>query len=650
MRLAVSRLNALADVVGDLLIHSEQVSLDQQRLRKSSQELKRQTRQFYRLRERIQSCYDELLLPGRLRSAVGTSGGFDSLEMDQFTDLHTLLQDLQEFLARIDEYADDIALLNQSAQESQSYVRKELDTLRQGLTDARMVRFETLADRFRRPLWDLNQRYNKTVQFQVEGAETEIDRAILDYLYDPLLHLIRNAFDHGQESPADRRRLGKSPQGKIALSARQAGTSVIITVTDDGRGIDLDKIRAKAEKLGLLPLSTGKDSQKASLSPQKILNCLFIPGFSTADQVGELSGRGVGLDVVKTQLERLRGSVQIQTLAGKGTRFILMVPSTLNILPLLLCQQNRPWGTPAQVAIPSSQVLELVEMEALELGQAQMTWKGRTVPLFQLHELLPAPSHAWQLQAVTQELDTVGLGGQGAKFSGAIAVILQSTQPIALQIDSLLEEREMVLKALESWLPVPPYLSGCTLLPQGQVVPVLSPESLLRRKTKPSAVSVAPPPEIQVSRQQTVLIVDDSVAARRWLSHALEQAGYQVMQCRDGQEAWERLQEGLDCRLLISDVEMPRLDGFQLLQRVRQDDRLAQLPVALLTSRQGDRHLSQAEQLGATAYFTKPLGIQELVAAIEDLCDGKPLVPNLKASFVPKAHAAAPTGNPAHCL
>jgi len=616
MRLSISRLNALADGVGDLLIHSEQVNLDHQRLRRTSQELKRQTRQFYRLRERIQNCYDGMLLPTRQGYAASNQGGFDTLELDQFTDLHSLLQDLQEFLSRIDEYADDISLINQSAQESQSSVRQELDKVRQGLTEARMVRFETLADRFRRPLWDLNHRYHKQVQFQINGGDTEVDRAILDSLYDPLLHLIRNAFDHGQELPTDRQNQGKPAQGTITLAAQQAGTSIIISVTDDGQGIDVDQVQAKAQRLGLLPAGSNSLSQ--------ILQCLFSPGFSTAAQVGELSGRGVGMDVVKTQIEHLRGSVDIQTRRGQGTCFSLRVPSTLNILPLLLCQQNRPWGPPAVVAIPSSQVLEIVELDSSTLGADTLMWHDRPLPLLQLSQLLPAPQHPWQLQALTPDLAPQGWTTQVAKFSGAIAAILQAPHPVALQVDTLLEEREMVLKALESWLPIPPYVAGCTLLPQGQVVPVLSPEALASPGGQPSAMPpadspAAPPPLAAV---KTVLVVDDSVAARRWLSHALTQVGHQVVQCRDGQEAWERLQEGLDCQLLISDVEMPRLDGFQLLQRVREDQRFHQLPVAMLTSRQSDRHIAQAESLGATAYFTKPLGIQELVLSIEKLFEG----------------------------
>lgn len=657
MRVPVRQLDNLANTVGDLLIQSERLGLDQRRLRQATQGLKKQTRQFYQLRERIQNCYDELLLPGLrskrlspLRSARlvsesnvsleinNTNNGsegrhsplglklangeeFDPLELDRFTDLHTLLQDLQEFLSRIDEYGDDLDLSVQSAQDSHDHLSQELGTLRQSLTAARMVDFSSLAERFRRPLWDLNQRYHKDVKLLVQGGETEIDRAVLDALYDPLLHLIRNAFDHGQESPQYRQEQGKSPQGKLTLKAEQSGTMVVISVTDDGQGIDLQKVGLLAKSKGLLRSDQPTGSE--------ILSCLFAPGFSTADRAGELSGRGVGLDVVKSQIEKLRGSIQVQTRQGKGTRFTLRVPSTLNILPLLLCQQERSSGSPVQMALPSSQVLELVELSPADLINQYLSWRGHTLPLLALTRLVPASTYPWQVQSRPTHLNTPfsrnrrsdrmpGFAFAGTLTRGGIAIVLHSTtQPIALQVDLLLEEREMVLKPVESWLALPSYIGGCTVLPQGQVVPVLSPEALsqtnghIPQPVTPKSTPVSP------SKSFTILIVDDSVAARRWLVHALHPLGHEVIECRDGQEAWEQLQTGTPFHLMICDVEMPRMDGFQLLQQVRQDPRWSHLSVVMLTSRQSDRHRQQAKQLGATGYFVKPLGIQELIRAID---------------------------------
>ena len=631
LRVPVQQLDKLTNTVGDLVIQSERLTLNETRLRQASQGLKKQTRRFFRLRERIQNCYDELLLPGLMPQAQESPWGthddrdeFDPLELDRFTDLHSLLQDLQEFLARIDEYADDIELCTQSFQESQTAINQQLSYLRGNLTETRMVQFSTLADRFRRAIWDLNKRYHKDVKLIVKGEDVELDRAVLEALYDPLLHLIRNAFDHGQEPPQERIARGKSSQGRVILAAQQSGTTALITLTDDGRGINLEKVKAQAQAQGLLPPGQPTKAQ--------ILNCLFMPGFSTAEKVGELSGRGVGLDVVKSQLEKLRGSVQITTQLGKGSRFSLRVPSSLNILPLLLCRFQHGQGLVSHLAIPSSQVLELVELTARDLETPHYDWRGQPLRVIGLDRLVPPSDYPWLRQTQAQgsmdgwlsSATTVLPSFASGLQEGGIGVILQtSRQPFVLRVHLLLEEREMVLKPLEPWLTLPRYLEGFTLLPQGQVVPVLSPEAVLGEMDQLLAQTLPPqdPAVVMASKAQqpTVLLADDSVAARRWLAHALQPLGYQLIQCRDGQEAWDQLQGNISCALMICDVEMPRLDGFALLKQVRQSDRWAKLPVAMLTSRQSDVHQEQAKKLGATAYFVKPLGIQELVKNIDSL-------------------------------
>ncbi len=643
MRVPVRRLDRLADTVGELFIGYESLTLDQQRLQQTSRELKKRTRQFYRVREQIQTLYDQLLLPQASKLlALAPSGSarladlspdaeLDPLELDRFTELHTVLQDFQELIARIEESAQDVDLLTQSAQDTTEQLRLQLDSLRGDLTQARMVPFTTLAERFQRPLWDLNQRYDKSVRLRINGGDTLIDRAVLDQLYDPLLHLIRNAFDHGIESAAERRAQQKPVAGQIALSASQRGTRVSISVTDDGRGIDLRRVQQRAQALGLLP------SNATPNSSTKLLEVLFMPGFSTASQVGELSGRGVGLDVVKSQLVRLRGSVQVRTVKGRGTRFVLSVPLTLNILPLLLCQSQRDQGPPTLIAVPSINVLEIVDLPPDTQQAESLTWRDQSIPQIALTRLMPATNSPWHRR------QTAYLKGATLTTIGVILSV--EGKPVALRISQLLGEREMVLKPFDDLVSVPDYLPGCTILPSGEVVPVLDPNQLRGRLPKlnrpaataesrppsqPAALSRLPPPgrletlysppPVELPNQEiSILIADDSVAARRWLARSLEHLGYQVVQCRDGQDALDRLSKGLQCHLAICDVEMPRLDGFQLLQQIRQQPEFQSLPVAMLTSRSGDRYREQALRLGANAYFTKPLGTQTLIKSLESL-------------------------------
>jgi type IV pili sensor histidine kinase/response regulator len=670
MRVPVRRLDELADIVGEMLITYERLTLDQKRLQHTNRDLKQLTRQFYTIRERIQSLYDQLLVPGRSYSqSLEDQEGFDPLEMDEFTDLHSVLQDFQELLARIEEGSQDIDVLTQANLDDSDHLRQQMGELRHGLTDARMVPFATLANRFRRPLWDLNQRYEKSVQLSIEGEMTPIDRAVLEHLYEPMLHLIRNAFDHGIENPKERASKGKPTSGNIKLAALHQGTQVMITIQDDGRGIDFEKVRYRAEQLGLIFGDT--------VTSQQLLQCLFTPGFSTRTQVNELSGRGVGLDVVKAQVENLRGTIQVYSSPGQGTHFKLTIPLTLNIMPLLVCQRLLPDGHSLTLAVPSSHISEIVDKPHFTETEKLIRWRNKDIPYVALEQLMPFSDQ----QTLTAPRQMSPSSTQGTN-EPTIAVILSLTnQPIAIGINQLLGEQEMVLKSFDSLVTVPRYLPGCTVLPNGQVVLVLSPDPL-EDLIQEREVRVSPPTQLQLTPAQavtqvksadfeeespkplpsskqllssdeqlselthhllpddastqeehpgeqqrnantprTIMVVDDSVAARRWMVRSLERSGYQVLQCRDGQDAWDTLEKGARCHLVVCDIEMPRLNGFQLLSQIRQSSALKSLPFALLTSRQGDRHRKQASQLGANGYYIKPLGGQQLLLNIENLIE-----------------------------
>jgi CheY-like chemotaxis protein len=299
-------------------------------------------------------------------------------------------------------------------------------------------------------------------------------------------------------------------------------------------------------------------------------------------------------------------------------------------LPLLLCQSQHDQEAARILAIPSVHVMDLLEIPHEGSNDASvqtLQWRDQQIPLITFDHLLPAST----LRSA-QPLSIPFQNRLPAASKTAIAVILNvAGKSVALRISQLLSEREMVLKPFDDLVAVPAYLYGCTIMPNGEVVPVLAPDALthvIKRSAVPApapipeAIAPSPPPPSPTHLPdlgRTVLVADDSVAARRWLVRSLEQAGYQVIQCRDGQEAWERLVAGLSCNLAILDIEMPRLDGFQLLNQIRQHSSLRHLPVAMLTSRMGDRHIQRAMKLGASAYFTKPLGIQKLLRSLEEL-------------------------------
>lgn len=331
-----------------------------------------------------------------------------------------------------------------------------------------------------------------------------------------------------------------------------------------------------------------------------------MPGFSTADAVTDLSGRGVGLDVVRLQIERLRGNVQVATQLGQGTRFTITIPLTLSILPLLLCRcQQRT------LAIPSVNILEIIALaEFCDYSSQPETimWHDRSVPIFCLTKILPY-TRADNISAAEQ-------------FNQHLGIVLDvGGQLVVFAINSLLGERELVLKPFDATVNVPSYIAGCTVLGTGEVVTVLAPNYLSELIDRKQPLLVSPPAfKPSYSAKATILIVDDSVAVRKLLDRVLSKSGYQVVQCRDGKEALEALkQPGESYSLVISDIEMPRMDGFTLLREIRAVKNWQNLPIAMLTSRENDQHRQKAKDLGANAYFTKPFASDKLLKAIATL-------------------------------
>ena len=616
LRIPVTKLDRMSNTVGELLINHESLYLYQAQLHQVSLMLKKQTQQMEPLRQQVKQFYDQMatpLLSGsklngndylKVNGISSIDAEFDALELDQYTGIHTTLQDFQEVMVRVEESHSDLDLLTRELQESLQLLHQQLDSLRTDLTESRLVPFKTLTDRFLAPLKMLNERYQKSVRLEVIGEDTLIDQVILEQLQTPLTHLLRNAFDHGIESNNERLKLAKPADAQLNLSAVVKGNQVLVEISDNGRGIDYQKIYEKALKMGLCRLKF------TELSKEEIIEFLFMPGFSTAATVTDISGRGVGLDVVRSQVARLQGSVKVKTELGQGTTFTITVPLTLSILPLLLCRCQQQ-----TLAIPSINVLEIVHLveyvnPSLALPD-RINWRDCNISLFSLIKLLPYTQK--DLISTSTRINPIGI------------VLDVEGESIVVAVDALIAEKELVLKPFDKTIPIPAYLAGCTVLGTGEVVPVLSPSNL--GVLIASTVAEIPPAprnsggksatsqtEADIS---TILIVDDSIAVRRLLSRILTASGYQVVECRDGKEALEKLNQSLQqYDLVISDIEMPRMDGFALLKEIRADDRWCSLPTMMLTSRENELHRQKAASLGAVAYYTKPFHPTELLNAI----------------------------------
>ncbi|MEN9257429.1 MAG: response regulator [Gloeomargarita sp. SRBZ-1_bins_9] len=582
VRLPSQTVELLADIGGDLLLYLEKLSGQQEQLEATIRHLKELVAGFEPVRERMDEVYEQLALQYR----AGEGSEFDPLEMDRFSALHETLQACQEFVAQVSESAEDLDLVTRSTARELVSLRRNLNQIYSASTQARLNPFHTLAGPFAQKIQRLAQRYGKQVECRVEGAEVLLDRLLLEQLKGPLTHLVNNAFDHGIEPPEERLQQGKPAMACIILKAHIQGNQTLISIGDDGRGVDLVRVYQKARERGLTQVPFDQ------LSREDILNFLFLPGFSTSAQVSELSGRGVGLDAVRTAIRQLGGMVELVSEAGRGTQVTLRLPLAVSLLPLLIVRaQGRLLGFLAD------SVLDILR----EVPQGQdfrqpftLPWRQQDLPVYLPEHLL---DYSQPLDPPLAQAILVLAGPQG--------------QPLGLVVDELSEVRQRMVKRMEEVFPLPPYLVGAAVLPSGESIPVLLP-SQLRRVGVPSLGRRELP-----SPKPAILVAEDSVYTRRVIGHVLAQAGYDILTCRDGQEAWETLLHHTDrVRLVLTDLEMPRLNGWELVQRIRQHPQTRDLPVVMLTSRTGDRHRQKAAQLGVSGYLGKPCNPQELLATI----------------------------------
>lgn len=587
VRLPLKTIEFLANTGGDLLLYLEKLSGQQEQVEATIRQLKDLVQGFEPVREQMDEVYEQLAI--QYRAPAGTE--FDPLEMDRFSALHQTLQACQEFVAQISENAEDLDLVTRGAARELVSLRRNLNQIYSESTKARLNPFSTLTSPFADKIQRLAQRYGKHVHCRIDGAEVLLDRVLLEQLKGPLTHLVNNAFDHGIEPPEERRDRGKSPTAQIVLRAQVQGNQALISIQDDGRGVNLERVYRKAKERGLTQAALGQ------LSQEEILDFLFMPGFSTSTQVSELSGRGVGLDAVRTEIRQLGGTVEIASAPDQGTQFTLRLPLAVSLLPLLIVRaQGR------QLGFLADSILDILREVPLERNFSQpltVAWQDQDLPVYLPEQLL---EYALPLEPPLAQAILVLRGPHG--------------QPLGLVVDELNEVRQRMVKRVEEIFPLPPYFVGAAVLPSGESIPVLLP-SQLRRPGQPVERPLLPAGNEPAIPRPTILIAEDSVYTRRILSSVLGQAGYEILACRDGQEAWEMLLQNTDkVNLVLTDLEMPRLNGLDLIQNIREHPQVTRLPVVMLTSRTGDRHRTKAASLGVNGYLGKPCNPSELLATI----------------------------------
>jgi chemosensory pili system protein ChpA (sensor histidine kinase/response regulator) len=601
LRVPLQRLNELVRVVSELVINRSSFEQHHSALIEQVDELKLSTARLRRVTHKLESDYEVRAMSGGnissgAKSASSGGGhGFDELEFDRYTEFHLLTRELTEtasdiatigarVAATIGDFDSDLTRLGRLTREVQDKTM-----------EFRMVPLGTLETQLERAVRATGESCGKQVEFAMEGAHVALDKSLLEQMADPLLHLLRNAVDHGIESGQQRLTAGKPERGQITVRAFHEGTDVLIEVQDDGKGLDIEKIRRIAIERGLVT-----EAAAESLSGDAVQAFIFEPGFSTADHISEVSGRGVGMDVVKSKVARLSGRVYVTSQPGEGTTISVRVPMTLAISRVLLVRAagqtfGLPLGAVVQIVRPHPTALSVVGSERV------FTLDGKTYPLRDLSDALglARPTTPPTIQPVL--------------------IANLSRRRIALAVDEIVNSRDAVVKKLGTHLKHVPGIWGATLLGDGTVVLILNPADLAGAVDEPVVVR-QPVRRSAEHAPYNVLIVDDSLSMRHVLSLAVKKAGWNPVPARDGLEALEIIDGGVTPPdLVLLDIEMPRMDGFEFLSTVRSQKARADLPIVMLTSRGGDKHRDKARALGVTDYMVKPFQEEALVANIDRL-------------------------------
>ena len=557
------------------------------------------SRTVTRLKEQLRSLEieTEAQILHRHEDDSGHRSDFDPLELDRYSSI-------QQFSRALAETANDVAsiqqLLENLAKDAQNLLQQQARTiteLQNGLMRTRMVPFQRHVQRLARIVRQAASDTGKRAELVVEGASGELDRQVLVRMLPPFEHMLRNAVVHGIEAPEERTRRGKPPVGRILLEIHREGAEVMVRLTDDGAGMNLEAIRAKGRSLGLIP--PGR-----ALSDEDAMQLILEPGFSTAGALTQQAGRGVGMDVVATEIKRLGGALHMETKAGEGSVFTIRLPFTLAISHALVVRTGEEF-----YALP----LPTVE-GVLRLSKAEVTAHlGRDAPMFDYG----GQKYRFQHLAAFVGLEPSPLPEQDVTIP--VVLVRAGEHSTGLVADELVGSREIVVKSVGPQISGIRGISGATILGDGRIVIILDIGALVRAEWRGRAQLPAVPREKE-DRRTFALVVDDSITVRRVTQRLLERNGMRVLTARDGMDAVALLQDHVPDIILL-DIEMPRMDGYEVAAHVRNDSRLKDVPIIMITSRVGEKHRARAIELGVDDYLGKPYQEAELLDAIAPLVE-----------------------------
>ena len=589
-------LRVRADLIDRLVNEAGELSIARSRIDGSLKHVKGAlydlTDNIARLRGQLREF--EIIAETGMQSRLGGSETqqFDPLELDRFTRLQELTRMMAESVGDVATVQHVLMRQVETANEALAVQSRQNRELSHTLLRARMVPFSTVVDRLHRVVRQTAKELGRQANLDIQGGDTPVDRTVLERMLGPLEHLLRNAVAHGIELPEQRTAAGKPQLGQIVLGIVPTDNDITLTLADDGKGLDHDAIQRRAIERGLIDATT-------PASPDSLAELIFRPGFSTVDTVNAIAGRGVGLDVVRDEVAQLGGRVSVGGAPGRGTRFEIILPLTLAVIPVMLVTAaGRSWAIPAAMV---EEARELTSEEATTRRAAGgLTRNNRHYPWHDLPQLFGLAESAgqpgWQLL----------LRSGGAQ--------------VALEVEAVTQSQEVVVKPLGDMLARVPGLSGATVLPDGTVALIVNPVLLTQRRGLNVTTAVLP---ASTFTAPAIMVVDDSLTVRKITSRLLERSGYRVMLAKDGIDALEQLEQQRPA-VILADIEMPRMDGFELVRALRDKPALATLPVIMITSRIAERHRQIANDLGVRHYLGKPYDEAELINLIATLAASAP--------------------------
>ncbi|MBC7548411.1 MAG: response regulator, partial [Polaromonas sp.] len=611
IRVRSQLLDRMINQAGEVMITRSRLEAELNQLRSALGDM---SGNLTRLRQQLRDIevQSESQMQSRLAQAKESQASFDPLEFDRFT----RVQELTRMMA---ESVNDVATVQRTLQRTVDATEDDLVAqarqtreLQRDLLRTRMVEFEGISDRLYRVVRQASKDTGKQVKLDLLGGTIEMDRGMLDRMTPAFEHLLRNCVVHGIESPDARRAAGKDPVGLITVHLKHEGNDVSVDFSDDGSGLDLERIREKAVGLGLI-------QPNQVLSDQEAANLIFLAGLSTATQVTEMAGRGIGMDVVRSEVNALGGRIETSTTAGQGSHFNLVLPLTTAVTQVVMIRAGS-----LSVGVPANVVETVRRTSAADLQQAYKTGTlevaGEAVPFFWAGALLQASRQSSEAQAKSTQ----------------VVIFRSAAQRIALHVDEVLGNREVVVKNLGPQLSRLPGLAGMSVLASGAVVLIYNPVALAAvygsqaklwsavasdMSAEGETADAVKVPVLMAAAPQVplILVVDDSITVRRVTQRLLQREGYRVVMAADGLQALERLQDELPS-VVLSDIEMPRMDGFDLARNIRADARLAGLPIVMITSRIAEKHREYAMSLGVDHYLGKPYSEDELMSLVRQYC------------------------------